>query len=86
MRAIHKNTESIVNIKYLKNLRTGPIKRMKNLLREVFIMHHLTHMPGNKYTVKLLDIIIPFSKIGTFENSETIDELFIIYECGDLNL
>ena len=84
IKAQSKASAQLVHIKYLKNLK-GSAERLKDLTRELLIMHELTHMPENNFTVKLHQIYIPTQPQYYFE-PDCLNELFIIYDCVDLSL
>ena len=51
-------------IKYVRNIFENEYSTTK-ILREIQILKHLTSMPNNHYTVKLLDLMIQPSKDGS---------------------
>ena len=53
-----KITSQIVAIKNINNIFVSSYDAIK-IIREILIMKHLSFMPDNKYTVKLLDLIYP---------------------------
>lgn len=84
-KASNKLTGQRVYLKYIHGLKQSPLKRTQHLIRELQIMHELTNMPANDFTVKLLGIIIPKVESSGL-GSRSVSELFIVYECKALDL
>ena len=67
------------------NLADEPPDRLKKILRELLIMHELTLMPENHFTVKIHDVIIP--NIGQDSRGQlVVYELFIVYDWIGMSL
>ena len=61
---ICKKTNQSVAIKYVKNIFENEYSITK-VLREIQILKHLSSMPNNFYTVKLLDLMMQPSRDGS---------------------
>jgi serine/threonine protein kinase len=59
-----RKTKQIVAIKLIKNMFENEYSTTK-VLREIQILKHLSHMPNNFYTVKLLDLVVSPDKTGS---------------------
>ena len=83
----------VVKAKCLKTEQVVAIKRLKNIfrhddlpkyvLRELSLLHQLSMMPDNIFTIKLLDVIIDAK---TKEDLQTFDQIFLVTECIDHDL
>lgn len=69
-----KLTGGHVAIKLIQNVFKNR-DTLKNTLRELQIMHELSKMDGNIFTVKILDVILPVNKKTDLQ---TFDYLFIV--------
>lgn len=69
-----KLTGKHVAIKLIDNIFEGRTS-LKNTLRELQIMHELSKMDGNTFTVKMLDVILPVKRKSDLQN---FDFLFIV--------
>ena len=83
-KATNYQTKAKVHIKFVNNLRKDRNKTVM-LLRELLILHELTIMPDNIFTVKLVNIILPKIEGSTLGPRE-INQLFFVYEDQVMNL
>ena len=71
-----KNTGKEVAIKLIENI-FNEANHARHVLRELHLMHELTNIPGNIFTTKLLDIVLPITENS---GSNKFKDIFIVMD------
>ena len=82
--ARNRKTKEICAIKMLQ-IKIEDLYSLRYVLREVQILKALTKMPGNIFTTKLMEIIVPQQYLQT-NDFEDLEHIFLVMDYIDYDL